>query len=164
MLLHFSTGPYPPPVSSPLLQLHRPARVSSTYCLFLPITLSSCCPLPGFPFLLLMVNMPQPQNEAEVLPLPGSLPGPTFLPSAPDTPSCLCSQVDGVLLCVLPEGCLLWILEPCNYLSPFLPWLLGYSGAHFRPHGTRMLSNLTSFWLYLGSSTPFAPSPHFLIF
>lgn len=33
----------------------------------------------------------------------------------PDTPSCLCSQVDGVLLCVLPEGCLLRILEPCNY-------------------------------------------------
>lgn len=98
-----------------LLQLHRPAGVSSTYCLFLPVTLSSCCPLPGFPFLLLMVNMAQPKNEAEVFPLLGSLPGPTFLPFAPDTPSCLCSQVDGVLLCVLPEGCLLWILEPCNY-------------------------------------------------
>ena len=54
------------------------------------------------------------QDEAQASPLPGSPPGPTVLPSAPDTPHCPCPQADGVLPCVLPEGCMLWTLEPCN--------------------------------------------------
>lgn len=87
----------------------------------------------------LSLFFPQPtlcnlQEEAQALPLPGKLPGPTFLPSVSDILPC--PQASGVLLCVLPRECILWTLDSYKcHLSSFLLWLLGCSGLHCRPYG-----------------------------
>lgn len=108
MFLDFSVGCFPPcpsPARPHLpLQSHRPACTHCTHSPRLPIIPCSCPSLSGLSFISPQLTLPHLQDGAQALPLPGRLPGPTFLPCAPDTLHYPCLQADGMLLCVLPEG------------------------------------------------------------